>query len=86
VKNESASLDVPEFNLGPLLLALRTEYADESKDDAFDQFMETFLEDFLQSRQTQDALLVEMDDLVSLLSKWCLSFVVKCSRGIKPVR
>jgi len=70
--------------LEPLLLALRTEYADESKDDGFEQFMETFLEDFLQSRQTQEDLLVEVDELVSLPSKLCLTFVVNISREIKP--
>src|SRR6266702_2874536 len=68
VKDESVS-SLPNFFLGPLLLALRAEYADESKDDGFEQVMETFLEDFLQSRQIQEDLLVEVDELVSLPSK-----------------
>lgn len=71
-KNESISSDVPDF--GPLLSALWTDYADESKDDAFDQFMETLLENFLQSRQIQEDRLVEVDELVSLPSKLCLTF------------
>ncbi|KIM44798.1 hypothetical protein M413DRAFT_66849 [Hebeloma cylindrosporum] len=60
-KNESVSADTPDF--APLLSALWTDYADESKDDAFDQFMQTFLEDFLQSRQIQADRLVDVDEL-----------------------
>ena len=71
-KNESISAGTPDF--GPLLSALWTDYADESKDDAFDQFMETLLENFLQSRRIQEDRLVEVDELVSLLSKLRFTF------------
>ena len=66
-KNESISPDTPDL-FGPLLLALWTDYADESKDDAFDQFMEPLLESFSQSRQIQADRLVEVDQFVSLPS------------------
>jgi hypothetical protein len=71
-KNESISPGIPDF--GPLMSALWTNYADESKDDAFDQFMETLLENFLQSRKIQEDRLVEVDELVSLPSQLRLTF------------
>jgi len=67
-KNESISPHIPDL-FGPLLLALWTDYADESKDDAFDQFMGPLLENFSQSRQIQADRLVEVDQFVSFPSK-----------------
>ena len=72
-KNESISPVIPDFE--PLISALWTDYADETKDDAFEQFMETLLENFSQSRQIQEDRLVEVDELVSLPSKLRLTCV-----------